>query len=88
MLPLCYAGPLLIGLMFNDHVSGKAHRQEEEDKRQVLQLEPVLERVLRLPHRRDGHEEGCARCHGKVLGSNPDPVGKETLYGIKGPIVQ
>ena len=75
---LCAMQPPIIRLMFHDHVSGKAHRQEEEDERQVLQLEPVLERVLRLPHRRDGHEEGCARCHGKVLGSNPDPAGKKT----------
>ena len=45
--------------------SGQTHRQEEEDERQVLQLESVLERVLRLPHRRDGHEEGRPRRDGQ-----------------------
>ncbi len=45
-------------------VSGQTYRQEEEDEREVLQPEPILERVLCLPHRRNGHEEGRTRCHG------------------------
>ena len=44
--------------------SGQAHRQEEEDKREELQLEPLLERVICLYHWRDGYEEGHARDDG------------------------
>ena len=39
-----------------DRFPGKTHRQEEEDVGEVLQLEPLLERIIRLPYRRDGHE--------------------------------
>ena len=41
---------------FFDRFPGQTHRQEEEDVGEVLQLEPLLERIIRLPHRRDGHE--------------------------------
>ena len=34
-----------------------AAEQEEEDKREELQPQPVLERILCLHHRRNGHEE-------------------------------
>ena len=39
-----------------DRFPGQTHRQEEEDVGEVLQLEPLLERIIRLPYRRDGHE--------------------------------
>ena len=40
--------------------------KEEEDEREELQLEPLLERVLRVHHRRDGYEESDSRHHGMV----------------------
>ena len=45
------------------YLAGQTHRQEEEDDGQVLQLESLLERVVRLRHRRDGHEEDLPRHH-------------------------
>lgn len=41
-------------------------REEEEDEREELQLEPLLERVLRVHHRRDGYEESDSRHYGMV----------------------
>ena len=51
-----------------DRFPGQTHRQEEEDVGEVLQLEPLLERIIRLPYRRDGHEASDARCHGSYIG--------------------
>lgn len=64
-------------------ISGQTHRQEEEDEREVLQLEPLLERVLCLPHRRDGHEEGRARRHGKHFLSKTKVLEKLNVQKIK-----
>ncbi len=46
-------------------ISGQEDWQEEKDYCEVLQPEPVLERVVCVRHRRDGHEEGLPGHHGQ-----------------------
>ena len=48
-----------------DRFPGQTHRQEEKDVGEVLQLEPLLERIIRLPYRRDGHETSVDWCYGE-----------------------
>ena len=45
--------------------SGKENRQKEEDQRQILQFESVLERIIRIPYWWNGYEESLPRCHGE-----------------------
>ena len=45
----------------------QTHRQKEEDQREILQLEPILERVFRLPNRRNGYEASLLRCYGNLV---------------------
>ena len=52
-------------------LQGQEDRQKEEDVSQELQPEPLLERVLCLHHRRDGHEEGHTGYHGTIIMSQP-----------------
>jgi hypothetical protein len=47
--------------------AGQEDRQEEEDEREELQPEPLLERVIRLHHRRDGHEAGHPGNDGRAM---------------------
>ena len=47
------------------HHAGKTNWKEEEDEREELQLEPLLERVLRVHHRGDGDEESHPGHHGR-----------------------